>query len=192
MSGDKKIETYIAALTRALRALPEADCADIVAEIRAHLEHRAREGRLAEAMKALGSPEICARGFLDEIKIQDAFADGGPAKTVGALLALASQRLTATAGLFVSFVFFALAAGFGFTAVAEIVTPERAGLWVNNDLGMFMMGTLDAPPPATRELLGRWLFPVAVGLAVLSLVIGQSLARFFVRLMARKRPRLAV
>ncbi|MFN0025513.1 MAG: HAAS signaling domain-containing protein [Parvularculaceae bacterium] len=191
-TGEQEIETYIGALTRALRALPEADRADIAAEIRAHLEHRSREGRLAEAVKALGSPETCARGFLEEIKIQDAFADGGPVKTIGALVALASRRLTATAGLFVSLIFFALAAGFGFTAVAEIVTPEAAGLWVNPDAGIFMMGTLDAPPPATRELLGRWLFPVAIALAVLSFVAGQWLGRFFVRLMAGRKARLAV
>ncbi len=190
--GDREIEIYVAALTRALRALPEADRADIAAEIRAHLEHRLREGRLHEALKALGPPETCARGFLEEMKIQDAFADGGPVKTFGALVALASRRLTATAGLFVSLSFFALAAGFGFTAVAEIVTPETAGLWINRDAGIFMMGTLDGPPPETRELLGRWLFPIAIGLAVFSFVAGQWLGRFFVRLMAGRKARLAI
>lgn len=210
MADDKAdgraIESYLKGLRRALRALPDNDREEIAAEIRAHLDHRAREGRLHEAMKALGSPEKCARGFLEEIKIQDAFADGGPAKTVGALVALASRRVTAAAGLFVSVVFFLIAAGFVFTAGVEVVAPERAGLWIGEEQGVFILGTFDAPappgappapgapppPPPPREVLGRWLLPVAAGLGVLTFVIGQWLARFFVRLMAQRKSRTAV
>lgn len=193
MTGDKQIETYLSGLARRLRALPEADRADIVAEIRAHLDHRAREGRLAEALTALGSPEACARGFLEEIKIQDAFADGGPAKTVGALVALASRRVTAAAGLFVSGVFFVLAIGFAVSAVAEVVIPAQAGFWVNEQAGLYIFGTYDGPlTPPTRELLGRWMIPVSAGLSVAAFVIGQWLARVFVRLMAGRRRALAV
>jgi hypothetical protein len=202
MADDRTIETYLKGLTRALRALPENDRDEIVAEIRAHLDHRAREGRLAEAIKALRSPEVCARGFLEEIKIQDAFADGGPAKTIGALVALASRRATAAAGLFVSVVFFLVAAGFFITAGVEVVAPEKAGLWIGEEQGVFILGTYDAPappapgappPPAPpREVLGRWLLPVAAGLGVLSFVIGQWLARLFVRLMATRKARGAI
>lgn len=206
MADDKTIETYLKGLTRALHALPASDRDEIVAEIRAHLDHRAREGRLAEAIKALRSPEVCARGFLEEIKIQDAFADGGPAKTIGALVALASRRATAAAGLFVSVVFFLVAAGFFITAGVEVVAPEKAGLWIGEEQGVFILGTYDAPaPPAAppapgappppappREVLGRWLLPVAAGLGVLSLVIGQGLARLFVRLMATRKARGAI
>jgi len=203
MATEKKIGDYIKALGRALRSLPEGDREEIIAEIRVHLDHRAREGRLEEAIKALGSPENCARGFLEEIKIQDAFADGGPAKTVGALFALASRRATATAGLFVSLVFFLLAAGFVITAGVEVVAPDKAGLWVNQEAGVFVLGTYDQPPappaapgapapPPTHELLGRWLLPVAAAGAVFSFVIGQWLARFFVRLMAKRGARRVV
>jgi hypothetical protein len=202
MADDKAIETYLKGLRRALRTLPEGDRDEIAAEIRAHLEHRAREGRLEEAMKSLGSPEKCARGFLEEIKIQDAFADGGPTKTVGALVALASRRATAAAGLFVSGVFFLIAVGFAITAAIEVVAPDKAGLWVGREAGVYVLGTYDAPtppdappapgapaPPAPpQELLGRWMLPVAAGLSVLAFIIGQWLARMFVRLMARRKP----
>lgn len=178
MASDKAIERYLSGLARALRVLREEDRSDILAEIRAHLEHRAQEGRADEAIKALGSPETCARGFLEEIKIQDAFADGGPTKTVGALLALASRRITAAAGLFVSLVFFLLAAGFVITAAVEVVAPEKAGLWIGKEAGVFILGTYDAPaipdvppapgapapPPPAREVLGRWLLPVSAGI----------------------------
>lgn len=190
MSDVKRIEDYLRALSRALRQLPERDRDDIVAEIRAHLEHRAGEGKLDAALKALSGPEACARTFVEEMKIQSAFADGGASKTFGALLALASARATAAVGLFFSGVFFVLAAAFVFIAFYEMVSPEAVGLWADPSAGSFFFGTMDDPaPPTARELLGRWLIPVATALAVLSFVAGQSLSRFFVRLMMR-RPRL--
>lgn len=200
MSDATKIEDYLAKLSRALRALPARDRDDIIAEIRAHLDHRAGEGKLAEALKALGSPDECARSFIEEMKIQSAFADGGPAKTFGALLALASRRATASVGLFVSLFFFLLATGFAFTALAEIVTPELAGLWVGPEANTFILGTFDPPPPPPtpdapeppREILGRWLIPVALAFAVLFFIIGQWLARFFVRLMAKRKSPFAL
>ena len=199
MSDATRIEDYLRALSRALRSLPERDRDDIVAEIRAHLEHRAGEGRLDAAIKSLGGPENCARTFIEEMKIQTAFADGGPAKTFGALLALASRRATATAGLFVSLVFFLLAAGFAFTALAEIVTPDLAGFWIGPESGNIMIGAFEPPPvpaapgePAPREIMGRWLILFAAGMAVLFFVIGQWLSRFFIRLMIRRKSPTAI
>lgn len=200
MSDATKIEDYLRALSRALRALPDRDRDDIAAEIRAHLEHRAGEGKLADAMKALGNPDACARSFIEEMKIQSAFADGGPARTVGALLALASRRATAAVGLFASAFFFLIAIGFALTAIAEVTMPDKAGLWIGPDAGSFVIGTVDAPPvPAApgapeppREVLGRWLIPVALAFAVLFFIIGQWLARFFVRLMAKRKSPFAL
>jgi hypothetical protein len=187
MSDATKIDDYLRGLARALRVLPERDRDDIVAEIRAHLEHRAGEGKLDGAIKALGAPEICARAFIEEMKIQAAFADGGATKTFGALLALASRRATATAGLFFSGIFFVMAAAFVFIAFYEMVSPEKVGLWSDPANGSFFFGTMDEPAPATAtELLGRWLIPVASALAVLSFVFAQSLSRFFIRLMVKR------
>lgn len=193
MSDATKIGDYVRSLARALRALPECDRDDIVAEIRAHLEHRAGEGKLLDAVKALGAPEVCARAFIEEMKIQSAFADGGATKTFGALLALASRRATATAGLFFSGIFFVMAAAFVFIAFYEVVSPEKVGLWSDPVNGSFFFGTMDQPAPATAtERLGRWLIPVASALAVLSFVFAQALSRFFIRLMMRRKSPTAI
>ena len=189
MNAKHRIDGYVGSLDRALRGLADKDRADIVSEIRAHLDHRAGENRLDEALKSLGAPEICARGFLDEMKLQAAFTDAGPAKTFGALLALASRRTTAAAGLFVSGVFFLLAFGFAATGVMEIVRPEQAGFWVDAANGVYAFGMMDGLEPTAREVLGRWMIPVAAALSVLSFVIGQTLGRFFVRLMMKRAPR---
>lgn len=193
MSDAVRIEDYLKALSRALRALPDRDRDDIVAEIRAHLEHRASEGKLGEAVKALGLPDSCARSFIEELKIQSAFADGGPVKSFGALLALASQRTTAAAGLFISGIFFVMAAAFVFVTFHEMISPETVGLWSDPASGSFFFGAMDEPvPPAAHELLGRWMIPVSAALSVLSFVIGQRLARLFIRLMMRRKRAFAV
>lgn len=190
MTEESRIDAYLAELSRALRGMSETDRSDILQEIRAHLEHRAGEGRLDEALKSLGSAQACARGFIDELKLQQAFTDRGPAQTFGALFALASQRFTAAIGLLVSGVFFLFAAGFAFTAFYELVNPEAAGLWSNPDTGTFFLGVIDTTDlGGATDLLGGWLFPLAVVLSLVSLVIGQWLGRLFIRLMMR-RPRL--
>lgn len=186
MTSTNAINRYMDALARGLQSLEAKDREDIIAEIRGHLEHRAGENRLDEALKALGSPEACARGFLDELKLQAAFTDAGPAKTLGALFALASRRATAAAGLFVSGVFFLLALGFALTGVMEVVSPEQAGFWIDPAKHVYAFGTFDSPSPTAREVLGAWMIPVAALLAVLSFVVGQTLGRFFVGLMMKR------
>lgn len=187
MTDEKRIDSYLNELGAALRPLGERDRADIISEIRAHLEHRARETRLDDAIKALGSPPQCARGFLEELKIQDAFADGGPAKSAGALFALASRRTTAAAGLFVSGIFYLFAIAFAIIAVTEVVAPDAVGLWIDPSRDIFVLGVVDIGENAPQEILGRWMIPVAAVLAVFSLLIAQWLARIFIRLMARRR-----
>ncbi len=187
------IEDYLKVLARALRALPDRDRDDIVAEIRAHLEHRASERKLDNAMNALGAPQDCARSFIEETKIQSAFADAGPVKSIGALFALASQRMTAAAGLFISGIFFEMAAAFVFVTFYEMISPETVGLWADPASGSFFFGEIDTPAsPDARELLGRWMIPVSAALSVLSFVIAQKLARLFIKLMMRRKRALAV
>jgi uncharacterized membrane protein len=189
MTPDKRIDDYATRLSRALSGLGEEDRRGIVDEIRAHLEHRAAESRLDEAMRALGTPPHCARGFLDEMKLQAAFADAGPVKTFGALLALASWRATAAAGLFVSGIFFLLAVAFAIIAVTKMVSPESVGFWIDPAQNIFVIGVVDIEPESNvREIMGLWLIPFAAAMSVISLLIGQWLGRLFIKLMM-KRPR---
>jgi len=191
MSNDKRIDSYMRDLGDALRPLADRDREDILAEIRAHLDHRAGEQRLDEALRALGSPAHCARGFLDELKIQAAFADGGPGKSVGALFEFASRRLLAASGLFVSGIFFLFAFAFAIIAVTEIVAPDAVGLWIDPARDIFVLGVVDIGENPPKEILGRWMIPLAAVLSVLSLLAGQRLARLFIGLMAQRRTQLA-
>lgn len=188
MTSTGKIEPYMRELSRALSSLKETDRDDILLEIRSHLEHRETEDRLDEALASLGAAKECARGFYEEIRLQDAFTDGGPTKTIGALLALASRRITAAFGLLAAGIFYLMAAGFAVTAVAKVVAPDLAGLWIDADNGVFAFGVMDSDTTeGATEMLGAWLIPVAAGLAVFAFICGQWLGRFFIRLMMRDR-----
>jgi hypothetical protein len=192
MTSKNRIDTYIRELSRALSGLSENDRREIVDEIRAHLEHRSSEGNLDDAIKALGNPRDCARGFLEELKLQAAFADSGPVRTFGALLALASRRATASVGLFISGLFILFAIAFAFISVAEIVSPDSVGLWVDPAGDTFALGVVDVEEDSeAREVLGAWMIPFAAGMSVISLLIGQWLGRLFIGLML-KRPQTAI
>lgn len=187
MTRNNRIDAYIRDLSRSLSSLPETDRREIADEIRAHLDHRAGEGKLDEAIGALGTPHRCARGFLEELQLQAAFNDVGSARTFGALVALASRRVTATAGLFVTGVFYLIAIGFAIVCVAKIVAPESAGMWVDHERDIFMLGVFESDDHADlKEVMGLWLIPFAAAVSVLSLLIAQWLGRFFIGLMLRR------
>jgi uncharacterized membrane protein len=192
MTNNDRIEKYVKELARALSPLSEKDRNDIVEEIRAHLDHRDADGKLDDAIKSLGAPAQCARGFLEELKIQAAFADGSTVKSVGTLFELATRRATATVGLFVSSIFFLMAIGFAITAITEIVAPDAAGLWIDPEKNIYALGVVDLDDNSAKEVLGRWLILVAGGLSILSLLIGQFLSRIFIRLMAGRKREMAI
>lgn len=190
MSDQDRISDFTKRLRRILPKASGIDGAEIASEIRAHLEQRAKEGRLDEAMLALGTPEACARSFFEELKVQEAFVDGGIVKTTRALIALSPHRIVATIGLFASGMFYLVSFGLALTAIVEIVAPGFAGLWTGGETGDFVFGVSSAASTAgMTEILGRWLLPLAVVLSVFSLICGQWIGRYFVSWFAKERPR---
>jgi len=191
MTDRDQIDRYIKALSKALRGIPTAEVEDIIAEIGAHLDHRAGEGKLETALAELGSPAVCARAFRDELLLQTAFNDGGPARTFGALLALGTRRLIAAVGLLFASFFLILSIAMAVSAIAEIFSPETVGLWVGSGGGSFVFGTVNNLPGETyTEVLGRWYFPAAGMLAVLLVLlylISHLTARGFLKLMVGRR-----
>lgn len=187
-SDNGTIEGYLRALGRALSSIQKDDREQILAEIRSHLEIRSEQGRLDEAIRSLGKPDVCARQFLDELRIQAAYADGSPIRSLVTLAGLASRRALAAVGLLVAGMFYMLAAGFLISGIMEFIAPERTGLWIGSDgsQSVLVFGSLGSVPPETvTERLG-WMFPIAAfGLAVISFVIAQMMAHGFLRLMRR-------
>lgn len=191
MTRSDAVELYLKQLSKALRGLPDDERDDILTEIGAHLEHREAEGKLDEAFLGLGTPAACARAFRDELLLQTAFDDGGPGRTFGALLALATRRFIAAFGLLFASMFLIMSIGMAVTAVMEILTPETVGLWINNSRQEFVFGTIKgAPGYGYSEVLGRWYFPVAIVLAVALYIVSQLTGRGFLKLMIGRQKNL--
>lgn len=190
MTPDEKIKRYTKALSLALRGLPADERSDIVAEIGAHLEHRLAEGKLEAAFDGLGSPAICARAFRDELTLQTAFNDGGPRRTFGALVTLATRRVIAALGLFIASLFLITAIGMAFSAVAELFTPNSVGLWTHNSTKDVAFGIQNVSPnDAYTEHLGIWYFPLASLLALVLYLFSHRISLLFLKLMiGRKLP----
>lgn len=190
MIQDDSIEHYTQALFAALRGLPADERSDIVKEIKAHLEHRKAEGKLDAAFDGLGSPVVCARAFRDELTLQSAFNDGGPQRTFGALVTLATRRVIAAIGLFIASLFLMIAIGMAVSAVAKIISPNSVGLWTHNSTDQFAFGMFGGSPSDTyTEQLGLWYFPLASLLAVVLYLFSHRIGLLFLQLMiARKRP----
>jgi len=184
MTHVEEIAHYKNALSKALRGLPDAERDDIVAEIGAHLDHRNTQGKLNEAIAELGSPASCARAFRDELTLQTAFNDGGPARTLGALAILATRHIIAMLGLFITGLFLIMSFAMALTGIAELFTPETVGLWVEQGGAGFSFGMVgEQSDEVYREYLGGWYFPVAVLLSVVLYLLSQWIGRAFLKLM---------
>lgn len=179
-----KIQGYTKALSKGLVALTRDEKNEIVAEISAHLHQRAAEGRLDEALAALGSPQQCAQHYLDELTIKTAIIKGGPARVFGTLLSLATKRLFAGIGLFFASIFLCISIAMILSAIVKIISPNTIGLWVVDGGMTFAFGAVDSDIKIERtEILGVWYTPVAVAIAVLAFLISQWTSRFFLKIM---------
>ena len=155
--------------------MPADERSDIVAEIGAHLEHRLAEDKLDTAFEGLGSPAVCARAFRDELTLQTAFNDGGPGRTFGALVALASRRVIAAIGLFIASLFLMIAIAMAVSAVAELFMPNSVGLWTHNNTQNLVFGIPSVTPnDVYTEHLGLWYFPIASLLALVLYLFSHS------------------
>jgi uncharacterized membrane protein len=182
------IAVYMAQFARALRALPPEDRQEIAAEIRSHLLLRAEAVGAEAAIAELGSAERCAQGFLDELRLQRAFADGSPGKSLATLAAVGARSVLGGAALLLGALLFAMALAFLALVPLELFAPASVGLWVNNDANGFSYGAISAESRMAggRELLGQASIFVSLAFAALSYLLASWIARFSILLLWRR------
>lgn len=179
MKNDLQIIKYLNDLSKHLGTFPQEERMEIIEEIRAHLENRRDDGRLDEALKAMGPPSTCAREFYEQAQIKTALDDGGLSKTMDTLVAFATKRALAALGLLASSILFIFAIAFGFVAVAEIFAPEHVGLWLTANKSLYLFGFTSSPPGREfTEILGFGIVPVATIITVICVVAGRAIGRF--------------
>lgn len=189
MTTQTRIDDFCHKFERALKQLGVEGRADIVAEIRAHLQDGAATGELDDRLRELGTPERYGRIFRDELRIEQAYVRADPYQTMGTLLVLSSHRLAAAIGLFFSGTLYIFALGFAVTLVMELIAPEKTGLWIDREQGLFVFGSVAEAEwlANTPEILGFFYLPVAAALGLLSFLLAGYVGRFAVRAMRGPR-----
>ena len=179
------VEDWLRRLKWALAGMPSPEREDIVEETRVHLQERIEAGQgPAEALAPFGDPEAYARGFIDEMELSGLLARPRFAGLLAATARRAHKSLVAALAFFAVIILGGLAVGVLITAGWKVFDPVHAGLWVSATA--FHFGTIDDPSSA-RELLGNWIYPVALVIAALCWMLGRLVMIWAVRTIRRRR-----
>ena len=198
-AGLAHLDVYLDQVRRNLRGLPEAEMAEILAELRSHVLDRldgdTTPVKVEAAIEALGSPREIARANLAERTVARMDADPSWLAVPRAVVRLATISLYGFFAFMVSLIGYGMGAGLMLTAIAKPFAPANVGLWREPGPGdgpSFTLGVMDKVPHA-RELLGWWVIPLGLVLGALVLWITWKFGTFSVRFIAagsRRKPRL--
>lgn len=177
MTNTRRIDQYIDRLSRDLAAVPESERGSITDEIRMHLEARAVDGRLEEAIASLGAPEVCARAYLEELSAVEPAANA-PVSAGGQNLAIkAWGRVSAISGFILMAFLYILTAAFVFSLIAELVQPSHNGMWL--EAGHLHWGmTSGVKYDIDQEILGFWFVPLNILLVAVFFMLAEVVGRF--------------
>ncbi|WP_242096370.1 DUF1700 domain-containing protein [Sphingomonas sp. CROZ-RG-20F-R02-07] len=163
---ERRIKDYVRRLSWSLQRLEPADRRAIGAEIRSHLHDCAADGDVAldAALAGLGSPYHLARRYLEENALVGALGRVAPARLLLAIVDRAGRSVLAFAAASVGLIAYLLAAAIGIVVFAKPIVPDRVGLWHGAD--GWQAGLIAAPPGAGSDMLGFWIMPTGVVLAL--------------------------
>jgi uncharacterized membrane protein len=181
---------FLVSLNAALRALPQADRAEIAREIESHLCERGEAGELAEALAALGRPEDFARSYLDDRALNQALARPNPVTLLFAVLNRSGRSLIAFIVGFAAVMLYLFSGSFALIVLLKQITPANVGWWASR--GHFEFGAIyGTPHPAGQERLGYWIVPIAVAGAVGCYLLATMLLKMVGRILVSRTPRPA-
>jgi uncharacterized membrane protein len=214
-----RIEEYLEHLRKALGEVPAPERDEIVEEIRSHIAGRIEaEGGMQEQvinqiLRAVGDPKELASEYKTEAILRRA------AKSKSPWVLLRSTLRWAMTGIVGFIAFALTLTGYGCAAVCYLcallkpIFPARIGLWLGPEhtltLGYwngrfsatevygiavrppasFGLGTLSATQGPVRELLGGWLFPVALLCGLLFVMATTSFTRWSISKFGERRSR---
>ena len=162
LGSEQVVNEYLTRMESALRgSMPPAQLRDIVQETRSHLLEHVERGSASEvrdALRNLGEPEQYAKGFLNEVGVQER-TPPGMVRLVGHGVAGFLVLNLATICYGIAILLFAIAA-------IELLDPESIGVWVwdgaDGRTVSLAYGSDSDRPPAARDLLGAWLAPIGL------------------------------
>lgn len=192
--SQQKIDAYLNTLRRLLRGMNEADARDIVEELRSHILDRAAASgevtpaAVAQALTALGSPEDIASQYLTDDLLKRAQVNRSPWLVLQSLFRWASLSFAGFWILMISLIGYFIAGSLSLCALLKPIHPTTAGLWLlpdSTDTVLSLRLGFGAVPVNGRELLGWWIIPLglilAMGMVLANLHFGLWCIRTFWR-----------
>ena len=176
-SPARQIDDYVRRLKWSLQGLDPADRAAIGTEIHGHLTECAAQGDtgLAAALAGLGSPYSLARRYLEENDLAAAIGRKGPGRLLLAIVDRAGRSAIALGAAFVALTLYLFTVTFGVVVLAKPIVPGRVGVW--HGVGGWQAGLVAAPPAGGVDLLGFWIMPIGVALALCCYTAGTQVLR---------------
>jgi len=184
MSGhDRELESWLRRMKWALTSLPESERDDIVAEKSAHITERVAQGTpLSTALAEFEAPEIYARHFVDDRDILAAIGSQRSGAMLSAIVRRVHRNVVAAFTFLVTVALCAIAFVAILTAMVKIVDPVHAGLWHGTNQ-LFLGVNYDAS--SAHELLGNWIFLLAVLSVAFAVIVGRSVLVWAVKSLLR-------
>lgn len=167
---DLLFQGWLRRLDWSLSTLPKADRSEIVAEYQSHIEQRLEAGMdMADTLSTLGDPEMIARQFVDDFVLAQAMGSRDFAPMARVAARWFHRSVAAAAALLTISLLCVFTGGVVLTAIMRFADPIHWGLWLAP--GMLLFGRVD--DPSATELLGAWIYPVAIVIALISWAVGR-------------------
>jgi uncharacterized membrane protein len=189
-SSDPRATAWLAGLDAALQPLPAVQRQDLLREMAGHLAERAEQGRIDDALSALGSPNDFARPFVEDHDLTIALNRTNPAALLLGVLARAGRSLFAFAAGFVAVVLYLVALALAAIAMLKPITPNNVGLW--RTAGGYDFGAIYGTIHSQPELFGYWIMPVGAIGAVIAYLAATEVLKLSGRAILRRSPRPAL
>ncbi|HEY1203940.1 MAG: DUF1700 domain-containing protein [Bryobacteraceae bacterium] len=180
-----QIERYLLRLRAALGRLPDDEKAEILSDIRNHIEERlsdAAEGQaeiVTETIAALGSPESLAESYHRERLMARASVSAAPTALLHATFQWALTGLRGFLAFLVLLLGYSLGLGFLVCALLKPFLWNHVGLWL--DPPAFSLGYISPDWHGARELLGWWIIPIGYTVGPLFLIWTTRLVQCLLR-----------
>jgi hypothetical protein len=184
-----QIERYLLRLRAALGRMSDTEKAEILSDIRNHIEERVaaapagEAANVAETIAALGTPETLAASYRRERLMASATASGEPGLLLHATYQWALTGLRGFLAFMVLLTGYSIGIGFVMCALLKPFLPAHVGLWL--DPPAFSLGFMSSLDHPGRELLGWWIIPIGWTVGPLSLIWTTRLVQW---LIGRRRP----
>ncbi|WP_340648241.1 DUF1700 domain-containing protein [Pseudoxanthomonas winnipegensis] len=185
-SNSAATQAWLRRFRWALTSLPSSDREDITREIGSHIDDRIAQGlNEDQVLAALGAPDVCARGFLDDFALTQALTDQDVLTMVKAAMRWLTQSIAAFFGVLVAGCIGLFAIVIVLTVVMRLLDPVHWGLWLT--ARSLILGVVDDPSEG-RELLGAWLYAWAVLGIVVCWAVGRTVLLASLRHVAKSLP----